>query len=51
MPDHKKTGSSTAHSKGSKSKPFVNKPKKKELSPALMVGIFILVIALLAGFL
>ena len=51
MPDHKKTGVSTAHSKGNKSKPFANKPKKKELSPVLMVGIFILVIALLAGFL
>ena len=51
MPDNKKPGASTAHSKGNKPKPFVSKPRKKEISPALMVGIFIFVIALFAGLL
>ena len=51
MPDYKKPGAPSGNSKGSKSKPFVNKPKKKELSPALMIGIFIFVILLACGFL
>lgn len=51
MPDYKKPGAPSGNSKGSKSKPFVNKPKKKELSPALMIGIFVFVILLACGLL
>ena len=51
MPDYKKPGAPSGNSKGNKPKPFVNKPKKKEQSPALMIGIFIFVILLACGLL
>ena len=51
MPDLKKPGATASHSKGNKPKPFTNKPRKKEMSPALMIGIFVLVILLSVGIL